>query len=248
MTYEVNWIDIVLLTVLGLSAMWGFFRGLIRGVFGIFSLILAFFVAKIYGFHVADIMQNFLGESALTAAAGYVLTFVLSAVVFSAFTYLLYRMAVSADLGTTDRMGGLYFGIVRGLMIDMVAVFLLAALPVQSSEAWQKSALLPVFGHAIRITVSLTTFSEYRKYWVFQNGRPRLTFSPKEVPNVIPDIVPDIVSDTPDVPDTPVSPDASNLVTDVVVEPPCETLVVDSEGVTLTVLEDGAVPCAVESQ
>lgn len=235
MTYEVNWIDIVLLTVLGLSAIWGFFRGLIRGVFGILSLILSFFAAKNYGHHAADMMQEFFGESALTAAVGYVLVFVLSAVTFSALTYLLYRAAVSADLGSTDKMGGLQFGIVRGLMIDMAIVFLLAALPLQSTDAWRKSVLLPMFGHVIRISVSLPVFSDYREYWIFENGRPRLSLLSKRLPEVI--TVPEEVI-------TPRSDEAP--APEVISEAPCESLEVNSEGVTITVLVEGVEPCGVE--
>ena len=181
---EVNWIDAVLSAAVLLSAAFGLFRGLIRGVFGIISVIAAFFVARQYGGNAAAGVAAFLGDSGFAFALGYALAFAAALLLFSALTYLAHRAAAKADLGATDKFGGFIFGALRGVIFGALIVIVLSFLPLQNSAAWNESALLPMFGLAIQKTVSSSELSEYGRYWRFdEEHRPRLSLIETVAPN-----------------------------------------------------------------
>ena len=175
---EVNWIDGTLSAMLLASAIFGLFRGLIRGVFGIAGLVFAFFVARRFGDGAGLVISSFLDGAAFGIALGYALVFVAAAVAFGALTYLLRRAAARADLGAMDKFGGLLFGALRGGVFGVLFVLLLSSLPLQKSAAWNESVLLPAFGYAIAAAVGSAAFSDYSYYWRFDaNNRPRLALA-----------------------------------------------------------------------
>ena len=177
MAAELNWIDAALSAAVLASAAFGLFRGLIRGVFGIASLIVAFFVARQYGSHVAEGITALLGESDFTVALGYAFVFAIAMIAFAALTYVIRSAAARADLGAMDKFGGFLFGALRGGLFAFLIVFVLAFLPVQNSAAWRESVLLPMFGAAIQFAVASEKLSDYERYWRFdEEHRPRLAF------------------------------------------------------------------------
>ncbi|MGI9296498.1 MAG: CvpA family protein, partial [Gammaproteobacteria bacterium] len=172
---EINWIDGALSAVLLASTVFGLFRGLIRGVFGIASLIVAFFVARRYGEYTGRAVSSLLGESAFVFALGYVLVFVTAMLAFAALTYLIRRAAARVDLGAMDKFGGLLFGVLRGGVFGALIVAVLASLPLQKSAAWNESVLLPMFGYAMEFAVGADALGGYGRYWRFDGEhRPRL--------------------------------------------------------------------------
>lgn len=173
---ELNWIDATFGVVLVWSAFWGLWRGLIGGVFGIVSLVMAFLMAQKYGAHLAHPVAVLIGESALSLAMGYVVVFMVGLMVFSALTYFLRKAARKIDLGATDKFGGFLFGVARGGLFALILVVMLSALPMQKAKAWQESLLLPHLGTMVKYAVALPALKEYKQYWQFDSkNRPRLT-------------------------------------------------------------------------
>ena len=172
---ELNWIDTVFWVVLAWSTLWGLWRGLIGGVFGIIGLVLAFLTAQKYGAHLSQPTAVLVGESAVSVAIGYVVVFMVALMAFSALTYFLRKMAKTLDLGMADKFGGFLFGVARGGVFVLILVIMLAALPMQKAKAWQESVLLPYLGAVVKHAVAMSALAEYKKYWEFdQNNRPHL--------------------------------------------------------------------------
>ena len=172
---EINWIDGILLVVLLLSSALGLFRGLIRGVLGIISLVGAFFIARQFGGELGSSMIPLLGQSAFTIVVGYVFVFLISALLLGTLTNILSRAAVRADLGIADKFGGLLFGGLRGGIISLFIILVMSFLPLHSSAVWRESTMVPVFGHIMKISVTIPALSGYRSYWRFDgNNRPQL--------------------------------------------------------------------------
>lgn len=175
---EINWIDGVLAVVLLLSAAFGLFRGLIRGVFGIASLVLAFFVARRFGNLAGTGITSIIGDSAFAVLLGYALTFVAAMLVFGVLTYFIRRMAEQADLGAMDKFGGLLFGLLRGGVFSILIVAVLSSLPLRKYTAWQESVLVPMFGIAVKFAATTIAPADYARYWRFDaKNRPQLVLS-----------------------------------------------------------------------
>lgn len=169
-----NVIDIILAVVLLFSTILGLARGLVRGVFGILGLIVGFIVARKYGHLFAESLITLLGESAMSAALGYAFSFVGVVVVFAILTRGLQRLIAFADLGILDSFGGMLFGGMRGAIFCMVISAFIGAMPVDGTDAWKRSVLLPVFGTMIESSLVALAPPQYMEYWEFDGGRPRI--------------------------------------------------------------------------
>ena len=108
---NINGLDAALTVLILASAIFGMFRGMIRGVFGVIALVLAFLAAKKYGAHPMMVqgMTSVFGESAAVTLAGVALVFTASLLAFSALTFMLHKFADEMDLGFSDKSGGFFF-------------------------------------------------------------------------------------------------------------------------------------------
>lgn len=140
-----NWADYCLLGVVGLSAVYGTSRGLVREVFSLALWIGAAWVALQYNHVLAPRLEQTIPlESARLAAAFaaiYLAVLLLGGMVVS----LLARLASSAGLGGTDRLAGLLFGLARGALAGTILVMLAGTTPLPAEPWWKQSKLIPTF-------------------------------------------------------------------------------------------------------
>ncbi len=173
---DMNWIDGIITGTLLLSSVWGFFRGLVRGVFGILALVASFVAAQKYGAHLGGAMAVLLGESVVSSVLGYVLVFVAGMTAFGVLTYFVRKAVAGADFGMLDKFGGLVFGAFRGVIIGALFILLLAAFPLQQAQAWRESVMVPMLGGALNAAANLAVLKDYKEHIQFDSGnRPRLS-------------------------------------------------------------------------
>ncbi|MGU9951293.1 MAG: CvpA family protein [Gammaproteobacteria bacterium WSBS_2016_MAG_OTU1] len=171
---SINTIDLVLGVIIILSSAFGSWRGAIRGVFGIISLVLAFVLAKQFGGVLGGTLSIILGKSAVTVLVGYMIAFLIAMMVLSSLTFLLQKIASKADLGMMDTVGGFVFGFLRGGVFSLLIVFLLSAMSLEKQAIWQNSVLVPFFGKTLNVAVNLLD-EKYERYFKFdREGRPLL--------------------------------------------------------------------------
>lgn len=142
-----NWIDYTILAVLALSVLVGLWRGLISEVLSLATLLVAVWAAWLLGPSVAGRM-TFIDLPAVRTAAGYAVCFILVLVLGALVRYLAHRLLATAGLSGTDRMLGMAFGLVRGVLLVCVMVFLAQFTVLTRDPPWQQSMLLPPFQRA----------------------------------------------------------------------------------------------------
>jgi membrane protein required for colicin V production len=59
--------------------------------------------------------------------------------------FVLSRLVASTGLGGPDRLLGMMFGLVRGVLIVSLVVFMLGFTPLPHEAIWRESAMLPQF-------------------------------------------------------------------------------------------------------
>ena len=181
---NINGLDAALTVLILASAIFGMFRGMIRGVFGVIALVLAFLAAKKYGAHPMMVqgMTSVFGESAAVTLAGVALVFTASLLAFSALTFMLHKFADEMDLGFSDKSGGFFFGLVRGIFFAGLAIVALSALPLQNTSFWNRSTLLPMFGNLLQLSLKhVDWLAPYKPHWKFdKQNRPLLVLFPQE--------------------------------------------------------------------
>ncbi|WP_305805565.1 CvpA family protein [Stenotrophomonas sp. YIM B06876] len=137
-------IDLVLLAVIGVSALLGLMKGLVGIVVGTLSWLLSGWAAFQFG----DATAHWLAEGARPTTTqylgGYALTFVAVLVVVAVIGMLLRGAVEATRLNGTDRALGFGLGLLRGGFFGCLLVLLMGFTPLPGEAAWQQSKLLPL--------------------------------------------------------------------------------------------------------
>ena len=138
-----TWFDYALIAVVGLSALIGIWRGLVREVFALAGWIAAIAVALLFAGEAARLIPpGFANPLARTVIAFTVLFIVILVVVSIA--GLLFTKAVRAvGLGFADRTLGGVFGFARGALILLVIALAAGLTAVSKEPFWREAMLAP---------------------------------------------------------------------------------------------------------
>jgi len=140
----VNTTDLVLLAVIGASALLGLMRGFIGVLASLVAWILAGWVAFRFGARVAVILAGDDQPGAGELFAGYALSFI-GVIVFVGLVAWLVRKLVSAvGLSGVDRALGFAVGAVRGGLVACLLVLLMGFTAMPRDGSWQGSRVVPV--------------------------------------------------------------------------------------------------------
>ena len=141
-----NWIDLILICLLALFGLRGFFRGLFREVFSLLGLLVGFIAAVAF----VSSGSAYAGEfwkapPLLLKGVVFVAIFFVIYFSFSLIGWLLHRSEHLLFLKTLNRAGGIAVGLGKGAAIIALAVFFLsdaAWLPKRRQENLQDSYLV----------------------------------------------------------------------------------------------------------
>jgi len=138
------WADWLLLAALVISILIGVLRGFTREILGLVSWIFAIVGALLFAPNAVGWLEPHVSTPSLRIAASYALVFfvilVLGAVVTTIVSMLVRK---SASLSAVDRMVGGGFGLIRGVLITVVAVWLVGLTPARQDPWWNESMFIP---------------------------------------------------------------------------------------------------------
>ncbi len=144
------WIDYVIIAVVGFSALVSLIRGFVREALSLVTWGCAFFVASHYYAYLAVWFTGFddeLVRNGIAIAMLFVATLIVGAIV----NYVIGSLVEKTGLSGTDRVLGVCFGALRGVLIVSAMLFFLDTFTgFSKSPDWQQSQLIPEFSYIIR--------------------------------------------------------------------------------------------------
>ena len=119
-----TWLDIIILLPLTYGLIMGLFRGLIREILAIASVILGFIGAKSLGVSFSSwLHQQFVWEQTVCDVLAYVLIFIGIVITLNIIAKLLGKLAKAIHLSWLDRLLGGVFGMLKWGVITLLLVF-----------------------------------------------------------------------------------------------------------------------------
>ena len=133
--------DYVLIGIVGVSLLFGLWRGVVGEVIALVAWGVGIFAAIEFGAAVGHSVFAGLSDPALRTLAGCVVIFVGVLVTMAVLNMVVRSMVKALGLSVSDRILGMIFGLLRGVLVCMVLVGLggMTSAPTQS---WWRSAML----------------------------------------------------------------------------------------------------------
>lgn len=166
---NLNIIDWIILFIYFFSIIAGFSRGFVKEVVSLITLIAAFVIASMFANALAnyimsmDIIRNLIGQAStstgLNAAqpASYLalgisfgLLFAATVMLGSFVGYFLNVAFSTGILGFGNRLLGGLFGLVRGVIMTLVIIFVVQLTPVSSQSWWMQSSFVRSYQPAVQ--------------------------------------------------------------------------------------------------
>lgn len=141
-----NWADWVILGIVVVSSLFGLMRGLIKEALSVANWIIAVLIAATYQDPLASLLAQHIETPSLRQIIAFSSLFFVTLLIGALVNYLIGEMIKMSGLSAVNRILGMAFGLVRGLVVVMALLLLVP--PVVSIDKdlwWRESALIPGF-------------------------------------------------------------------------------------------------------
>jgi membrane protein required for colicin V production len=160
--------DYVVLAILVLSLLIGMLRGAVNEVLSLAGWVAAFLIANIFASDLAGLLTRVIGNPGLRMVAAYVALFVVILLVVAVFKIVLSELIKAIGLGGIDKVLGVVVGVVRGVLIVLIAVLACGMTTLPQEPFWQRAVTAKLF-ETMAIAV---------KPWLPNDVAKRINFHP----------------------------------------------------------------------
>ena len=134
--------DYIILVVIWLSVLLGWWRGLVYEILSLLSWITSYFVAKSWVNEFTPYMPSVLESDTLRIAAAFVFLFIATLILCGIAAWALNKLIKSFGLDwRTDGVAGAIFGFFRGLMFVLLLVFVAGLTKLPQTAFWRDALL-----------------------------------------------------------------------------------------------------------
>lgn len=140
-----NWVDYLIITIIGLSVLIGLWRGLLREVVSVATWIAAFTIAFLFAQDAAAYLPPTLDIPSLRVGVAFSGLFLTTLILGWLVGILASRLVDYTNLQGVDRVLGMAFGMVRGAAVITLLVMMAGVTPLPKDPWWQQAHLIRHF-------------------------------------------------------------------------------------------------------
>jgi membrane protein required for colicin V production len=139
---SMNEVDAIILVIIGLSCLFGIWRGLVKEVLSLVTWVAALTLARLYSGVLADFIGNLISNESARYVTAFAIVFVFVMMTGTLINHVISKLLTITGLKLVDRLLGGAFGVVRGSVIIVVILFVTGVF-VNETPQWQESQLIP---------------------------------------------------------------------------------------------------------
>jgi membrane protein required for colicin V production len=141
--FSMNPFDIIIIVILGYSLVRGIFRGLVKEVSSIIGVLGGFYAAFTYYTMLAKLLSGLIKETAYLNILSFLIIFCSVLIIVGILGVIIKYLLNIAFLGWVDRISGVGFGLVKGILIASILFITLTAFLPKGSAFLKNSMLAP---------------------------------------------------------------------------------------------------------
>ncbi|SNC58851.1 CvpA family protein [Sodalis endosymbiont of Henestaris halophilus] len=145
------WVDYVIISIIVFSSIISLIRGFVCDALSLVTWVCAFFVARHYYNNIAIYFTNF-EEQIVRNSIAIAMLFVSILIVGAIVNYAITSLVKLTGLSSIDRVLGICFGAMKGILIVSAVLFTLDTFTDFSHcQDWQESRMIPQFSGIIKL-------------------------------------------------------------------------------------------------
>ena len=158
---ELQWVDWAIAAIVLVSTLISFKRGLFREALSLVIWTLAVIISIVFHEQLSAVLSPYIESVSLRKVADISSLFVICLIVGGLVSLLVSQLIKITGLSGIDRLLGMIFGLLRGIVVVIVIILIARNLfPLQEEVWWDKSVLLP---HILRLEAwTVTAAAEIR--------------------------------------------------------------------------------------
>lgn len=134
-------VDVVILFVILLSAIFGILRGFVKEATSLAKWIIATWIAATFAPKLSPMLPAALESEPVRQAVAFATLFLLVFLIGSLITHFVVTMVKKTGLSSLDRVLGAGFGVLRGVLIMLIFVIVAGHFPQLPQQIWWKQSI-----------------------------------------------------------------------------------------------------------
>ncbi|MFW5824326.1 MAG: CvpA family protein [Marinobacter sp.] len=140
------WIDWVIIALLTISTLISLKRGFVREALSLVTWVTAFIIARTFHPQMQSLLASTVETPLVRLIAAFAILFVATLIVGAIVNNLIAHLVRVTGLSATDRVLGMVFGLLRGVVVVVVAIAFTRYTPLAEDTWWRTSVMIDRLG------------------------------------------------------------------------------------------------------
>ncbi len=142
--FALNVADFIIIGIVALSVIISLLRGFIREALSLATWIIAAYLAYTLSSSTGLLLSDYISSAATRSGVAFVGIFLAIIIVGAIVNFFIGRLISVSGLGLVDRLLGVVFGVLRGVLMIALVILMFQASSLTERQWWRHSQLIPV--------------------------------------------------------------------------------------------------------